>query len=367
MSTHPFTPAKATQLSLATTLGTDDTLNQGYETNEIAPTLPGEEVDNRWRLNGQSAEGRVELKHSASREVVLLFGADATLSRYHIKVPANEDGRLAPGIDRVAGSYAELTYQPNRSTSLVPGIRVDAYGSQNGVKLAVEPRVFARLDATPSLSFTHAFGVAHQAPGFVVLSPGVPNTRVQGPLQTAIQHSAGVETDTFLDSRCSLTLFQTVFFNLTDPLAVRLRDTTQGGSVGAGPTPPPEQTSPVDLERTRGHSVGMELLWFRPMRSGLGGFVSYTLSRATRSYPDGVVPAPYDRTHVLQVAPSVELGKSWIAGVRYVFYTGFPAQITDDTSFERIPRAPGTHRLDARVKNAGAGRPRGVGGPQFWR
>jgi len=78
---------------------------------------------------------------------------------------------------------------------------------------------------------------------------------------------------------------------------------------------------------------------------------SYTLSRATRTRDGRVLPSAYDRTHVLHVALLYDLGHGWRAGVRHVFYSGFPADEAGPghEPSEHPKRTRPFYRLDARV------------------
>jgi hypothetical protein len=87
----------------------------------------------------------------------------------------------------------------------------------------------------------------------------------------------------------------------------------------------------------------------------LGGFLTYTLSRSTRTLNNSTFPSAFDRTHVANAALAYDLGRDWRAGTRLVFYTGTPvitptgglviAQPTLSTS-----RNPAFYRVDVRLE-----------------
>ena len=76
--------------------------------------------------------------------------------------------------------------------------------------------------------------------------------------------------------------------------------------------------------------------------------ISYTLSRNMRYIDEHLVESPFDRTNVLNVALSVDLGKNWRASGRLLFYTGWPR--TDEFAKRVGTRLPDFVRLDARVE-----------------
>jgi hypothetical protein len=63
------------------------------------------------------------------------------------------------------------------------------------------------------------------------------------------------------------------------------------------------------------------------------------------------VPSAYDRTHVAHLAFLYDLGGGWKAGVRHVFYSGFPAEeaAPGRVLSEHPERTKPFYRLDARL------------------
>jgi hypothetical protein len=169
--------------------------------------------------------------------------------------------------------------------------------------------------------------------------PGlVPGTLKNG-LQTSFQTAAGAELTLPLDITATLTLFHNAFFDMSDTLG-----TTQG--------------NPIETEdpRSLGESYGLELYAHRDLTKKLGGFVSYTLSRSTRSLGREHFLSAFDRTHVGSLALSYDLGRHWRAGSRLTFYTGIPKRseipsglVQPDRS-AHVEREPGFYRLDARIE-----------------
>ena len=119
----------------------------------------------------------------------------------------------------------------------------------------------------------------------------------------------------------------------------------------------------IFTKRYLGRAYGMELYWKRDFSQRLGGFVSYTLSRSTRSLGKRYRPFAMDRTHVLHAALSYQMGRLWTAGIRTTAYSGVPARINtfrtgiDDIDEKRtVPelwyskRTPWFWRLDLRAE-----------------
>ena len=106
------------------------------------------------------------------------------------------------------------------------------------------------------------------------------------------------------------------------------------------------------MNRSQGGSYGLELSLKRPFSKQLGGYLSYTLSRSTRSVGRETFPSSFDRTHVLSSALGYDLGRRWTAGARYTFYTGRPSSRVNANGLRpRSPdRLPPFHRLDLRLE-----------------
>lgn len=292
---------------------------------------------------------RVEVDHRVAADTRVRGGADAMIERYSSSFlglsidDADDDDdvdveELFPTrSDLTLGAWSELRQKLDARTTLLPGLRIDYYYSDGASAVGVDPRLALRYAVLPELRLVPAVGIAHQPPSFVVPVPGFAIAGLPGGLQRGVQSSFSTEFDLPLDLTGRITLFNNALFNLSDPIAV-----ARGGVID----------EPFDA-RVMGSSRGLELFLRRPISNRIGGFLSYTLSRTTRSYGPDTFPAAFDRTHVFNGAVSYDLGRRWRAGTRLVFYTGFPATGFGDNDAPALSDAGRTlpfFRLDARLE-----------------
>jgi TonB family protein len=339
---------------LATTLGLDRTSSDAGDT---------------LLIRSRRAGARFELTQRFGPDVTLRAGGDANFSRFDIDIDQENDddddegasdGLPEPGLseeedrddersdqaeferlfssrnDLLAGVWIDWVLAFGSRLTLTPGLRLDLYDTGGSVHLAPEPRVSARFELGDRLALRHDIGLAHQAPSFAIPVPGFQATAEQG-LQRGVQSSAGLELELIDDIRASLTVFQNVLFAGSDALGVSQLDNA-------------DVSVDADSDRVTAHSYGLELYVRRSLTRRLGGFVSYTLSRSLRSLARLEGPSSFDRTHVLNVALAYDLGHSWRAGTRFMFYTGTPAEVAYPKAAQNPPRAPPFYRVDWRLE-----------------
>jgi hypothetical protein len=314
-----------TRARLAVTVGRDWTADTGSSS---ADTLVAPRVQYRTRL-GPAAN--------------LSIGADASFDAYDFELHTNrlnyvDLSRLFPSrTDRVVGGYAEVALNPEGWYVVTPGVRVDSFESLGDHQLAVDPRLSARFEVTPTFRIVHALGTAHQTPNFVPGVPGVQLAGIKNGLQSSLQLSSGVEADLPESITGSINVFKNGFLNLTDPLGV-------SGDVFAH--------TETAFVRSLGSSYGLELSLQRSLSRRLGGFLSYTLSRSTRSHDRIHTLSAVDRPHVLNTAIAYDLGRRWRAGARFAYASGIPAQaITEEGHvYDGFGRAHPFVRVDLRLE-----------------
>lgn len=328
-------------LRTAFTLGLDRTANA---------FLAGEQR----QITTQILGARTVLEHRLSDDALFRAGTDGTVERYVTSPAKYADpdspdtqafaAAFPPRTDLVFGVWNDLVLDVAPGVEVVPGVRVDLYRSQSASAVAVDPRISARFAVTDRVRLIHAHGIAHQPPSFVLPIPGLTPGKLENGLQQSFQTSAGVEVDVADATTASLTLFYNAFFDMTDALGSRSR---------SGGGPPTEELD----ERAMGRAIGAELFVKRKLTRKLGGFLSYTLSRSTRSLGNEEFPSNFDRTHVLNAALGYDLGRGWRPGGRVVFYTGTPVQPTQNADASSPPRttddverSPSFFRLDVRLE-----------------
>jgi len=256
--------------------------------------------------------------------------------------PQVEDFRslFPPRNDAAAGAWLDLVWKMTPFFEVTPGVRVDGFFSNGAEAAAADPRLAVVVDVHDRVRLLHAFGMAHQAPSFIVPVPGLAVASLRGGLQRSLQASAGVEVDLPLATTASVTVFDSVFLNMSDTIGVR-----------------PPGNDATQIPRSLGGAKGLEVYLRRSLSSRIGGFVAYTLSRSTRIIDGYEFPAAFDRTHVLHSALRADLTRCWRAGTRLSIYSGPPilaapqgAAVPPTFRPSDPERDPVFYRLDFRVE-----------------
>jgi hypothetical protein len=260
---------------------------------------------------------RLQLDRRLAPAVVLRAGVDGSVDYFNLVVNRGVRYQTASTLEALlptrreltAGAYAALDLFPSSTVQISPGVRADLFTTQGQRRAAVDPRLSARIRVSPKVTVEHSIGFASQASAAV---PGVPAAQVmslEGGLQRAIQASSGLSYQLASHTSVNLVVFDTIYQNLSDPLGTTHRFVYD-----------------IDEEsqRVRGSAYGAEVFMHRQMHRSLGGFLSYTLSRSTRSHGRISTLSALDRTHVVNAAVALDLGKRWRLGVRGTFLSGLP-------------------------------------------
>jgi len=279
---------------------------------------------------------------------------------------ANAGSMVTATLDRFYGgaALAEALWRPTPRWLIRPGVRADVLADGTTTKTSVDPRLTARfvlgrrdLDDVPPGSDDSAIwlkgsaGVYHQPPRFVLPLPGLDQMPLRFGLLRSYQTSLGTEVP--FAHRLQLTA--EAFFNYMDPTIFDLSFNAASAVTEANETliSQPGMTDPegqelVDrLTRPRqGRAYGLEVLLRRQAKSGVFGWVSYTLSRSERLSEDRWVAYDFDRTHLVNVVAGLPLRRNWDLGLRLQYQSGKP--ITTTAGYNAA-RTAGYLRFDIRV------------------
>jgi hypothetical protein len=195
-------------------------------------------------------------------------------------------------------------------------------------------------------------GVYHQPPRFVLPLPGLDMMPLKYGLLRSVQASLGTEVP--LRERFQLSVEG--YFNYMDPTIFDLSVNTATAVTTPQQTLVPISivTPPMDgqefIDRLTkpqtGRAYGLEFLLRRQSKTGVFGWISYTLSRSER-YRDTVwVPYDFDRTHLVNVVAGMPLPRNWDVGIRGLYQCGRPATTTAGYN---SARNDGYLRIDLRV------------------
>jgi TonB family protein len=324
----------------------------GYDSQGAPPTY----------LTDHSAALRVEFDQQLSEMVRVRAGAEGRFDRYRLRLTASGPGEPEvpasanpPPTNLYSSAHADAVLRLAPRVELVPGARVEVFGSSRDreapstgrtktVVPAISPRLSSRITLSQGLAWLSNFGLSHQYPSLRVGNIPAPMLSVPGfpfgvrRLQTAAQASSGFELGLPAEITAIATGFYTRFSGLTD-LTVSCFQDEPGvmGPMGPGQPVPPPYVCPNN-QPVSGRAYGLELLVRTPVSKRVSGWLSYTLSRATReahflSRAGGdtveTVPSEFDRTHVFNASLSYDLGRRWRVGGRFLFYTGTPYSALD--------------------------------------
>ena len=273
---------------------------------------------------------------------------------------------LTGGVDHLAQGAAltEALWRPTPKWLIRPGIRADVWQDNDTTKHAYDPRLTVRykladreLADTPPDSdeskiwLKGSLGVYHQPPRFVLPLPGLDIMPLKYGLLRSYQSSLGVEVP--FAERFQLT--GEGFFNRMDPtifdLSVNDASVVNGANTTLVPTTtvsPDQQQMFIDrlTKPQLGRSYGVEVLLRRAAKSGIFGWVSYTLSRSERLRAGSYVPYDFDRTHLINVVAGLPLRRNWDFGARLQYQSGKPETTTAGYN---TARTAGYVRIDIRV------------------
>ncbi len=285
--------------------------------------------------------GKLDFDYFASTKHHLKYGLNYT---YHTFTP-NSATASASGVEfendaikkhaHEAAVYVSDHWKVSDRFSLTSGLRVSmftqvgpwanadsskVYNRLEPIKryFGIEPRLGAKYSVNQNASIKGGVSVANQYIHLVASSTStlptdlwVPSSLKVKP-QIGIQYAAGWFQN-FANNKyeTSVEVYYKDLFNQIDYAESYVPDLTTD-----------EEDEFVFGD---GESYGIEL--FLKKRTGkLNGWIGYTLSRTTRSFPDiedgRPFPAKYDRTHDISVVGNYDLNKKWSFAGTFVYGTG---------------------------------------------
>lgn len=314
------------------------------------------------------AEPALQVRWKRDARLTLVGGLEASVRAIDQEGPMGSDpgAIITGGLDRFTNATAltEALWRPTPAWLLRPGVRADVWADGETTQTAVDPRLTARYlvqrrdlaDVPPdsddsAIWLKASTGLYHQPPRFVLPLPGLDLMPLKYGLLRSWQSSLGVEVP--FAERFQLTAEG--FFNYLDPTIFDLSVNDASVVNEANPTLFPT-TTVTDMDQqefidrlTRpqlGRSYGLELLVRRQAKTGLFGWVSYTLSRSERWRAGEWVPYDFDRTHLVNVVAGLPLRRNWDFGLRLQYQSGKP---TTTTAGYNAARTDGYLRFDLRV------------------
>ncbi len=225
--------------------------------------------------------------------------------------------RLELGTKTSAFGYVQATWQPTKSFSVTPGLRLDHYGVTG--ETLVSPRIAARFTFTPRVSATFAAGVYRQPPTSFVLSLTPANRDLK--TQTAVHYVGGLEWLAREDIRVRFEAYHKSYDELVVP------------SIG----PTPAYVANGNYFNSGSGSVrGLEISVHKSLSGFFSGQASYAYLNSKRRFgPGGLeVPSDLERPHQLTLIGITRFYGFTIAA-KYRVASGLP--YTRRTAFDAFP------------------------------
>jgi hypothetical protein len=276
---------------------------------------------------------RMEIDQALGDSARLRLGGDAEVARVGAeREQIDEVAVQYPSrTDVTTGVYADLSLRPGLGVEVVPGARLDFARTRGGeTRTFFEPRLSTRTRLARGLVHLGGFGLAHQLPAASIRVPASRPTLLESSVQSSRQAMQGIEyaLPSSMLGRTSL------FLNDTD----------------------------IEGEGTHGRAYGVEQFLRRDFTKKLGGFLSYTLSRAEGMVGRYEVLSIHDRTHVLSAVLGYDFGAGFRLGVRGYVASGKARTVNCPTPdcgpgdamapqpYSREVRLPAFSRVDFRFE-----------------
>lgn len=307
-----------------------------------------------------SYKGLTELSFRQSR---LSFGGSYTFHLSNVQYPIinglngliDDIGRPAPYHTHEFGIFADYSIWFNFPLTLDIGLRYSGASTGKRLYTGPEPRFSIRYRPTPQTSLRAAFAIQRQYVNMVSISGmGMPTdywTPVTDKIRPQISESASLGFSHLLwDSTVEYSIEP--YFCLLDN--VLEYDGELFDMVNRKYDPEEHVIS------GKGRNYGIEIM-LKKNGGKINGWISYTLSRSERSFPDimdgAVFPAKHDRTHNLAATASYSPAERWLFSAVFVYATGraytppvgiylIGENMIQEYGDHNSARMPDYHRLD---------------------
>ncbi len=235
------------------------------------------------------------------------------------------------------GIFAQGNFQLGAKTLLMAGLRLDYWGVQSKVDLAVDPRVRVTHDLNAEWSLHAAVGLTHQPAVFLLPTPGLADVALDKGLMRGIHSELGGGYQLTRSTRIELQGFYHRYDRLLLPELV------QDGIV------------PDDPPLVKSNVYGLEAFLMRDLSETISGWIAYTLSFADADSGPvvGKFKPDYDVRHVLNAVAAWRVWRGLHIGLRGQARSG---RVVEQLNRNYTQRLPWFLRVDARVGYAWRGR-----------
>ncbi|HET6612524.1 MAG TPA: TonB family protein [Kofleriaceae bacterium] len=249
----------------------------------------------------------------------------------------------------IGSALTEILWRPTSRWLIRPGIRGDVLDDGDTTQTVADPRLTVRyrlatrhlIGVDPKSDQSGVWlkgsaGIYHQPPRFLIPLPGLDIMPLKYGMLRAIQTSAGIE----VPLEAGFEIGAETFFNYLDPTVFDL-------AINDEPSPTMGSDDLEDLLAPgKGRAYGLEVLIRRRSRTGLFGWLSYTLSRSERLRDGDWVAYDFDRSHLLNLVAGLPMKRHWDIGLRFQHQSGRP--VTTTRGYNAV-REHGYTRIDLRV------------------
>ena len=314
-------------------------------------------------VESDTFSARAELTRRLSRAARLRVGAEfvGTWFRGRAEVAPFGPGsagatagdtqvRETPYTRIIPSLYTTLTVRAGERLLLYPGLRLDWYAAPQN-RAAVEPRLRAIWQLTPTTALKGGIGLYSQGPGALENDAVFGNERLG--LQRSLHTSVSLAQELPWELSLEVTGFYKRLWDLISPSEAIER-------LPGAADPSPE----IFANTGTGNIYGGELLLQKPLGDRFYGWLSYTLMRSVRTPAPGEAPRlfDFDQTHILTLIASYDFPLNWRLGLRMRVVSGNPLTpigdgVFDGSSGAFLPvsgpvnsdRLPTFHQLDIRL------------------